>query len=79
MATKANKILVCEGAYGTLNELITIYRGKPSIFNEVSFVIQFINSAFLINTVIPTELKKQKNIDSDTIAELHKLVPLLIM
>lgn len=79
LATKANKILVCEGAYGTLNELITIYRGKPSIFNEVSFIIQFINSAFLINTVIPTELKKQKNIDSDTIAELHKLVPLLIM
>ena len=68
--TYANKVIVNEGAKGTLHEVYTLYKANPSIFTSpISIVLN--NCSYLINTVMPDILNNDHIYDNDCLNKLY--------
>lgn len=66
----ANKVIVNEGAKGTLHEVYTLYKANPSIFTSpISIVLN--NCSYLINTVMPDILNNDHIYDNDCLNKLY--------
>lgn len=62
LAKNADESVVSEGGIGTLDEITMLYETAPEVFEGKVFIA---NASFLIDTVIPAELAKLEDSDSD--------------
>jgi hypothetical protein len=68
--TCANKVIINEGAKGTLHEVYSMFKVNSSMFTSpISVIIN--NSSYLINTVIPDTLNNSHSYDNMWLEDLH--------